>query len=460
MNTVNKITKRGYVINKDSISIKQLNYIKRELYVCPENENPFNIKYKVYRETQKSLLIPRFYGLQKIDSNVEDSIPMGTSIQNVIFNGTLRSETRQPEAVEKTVEHLQKYSGGILSLPTGYGKTTVALYILTQLKLRTIIFVHKEFLMNQWIEKIKQFLPNAEIGKIQGKTVDVVGKDIVIAMLQSVCVKEYHSSIFDGFGFTIIDETHHICTRVFSNIFFKLSTKYVLGLSATLDRKDGLTKVIHWFIGNVCFEVKRENQKQVLVEKINFTHDHYKNDFPLNRMQKVSIVDATSVIVNIHERNQMIEDYIKKCYHKGRKSIILTDRRDHCYTLFNSLKDQDYDVGLYIGGMKNHELMKSEKCKIIIATYSLAHEGLDIPTLDTLIMASPKVDITQSVGRILRETPGKLHDPLIIDIVDQWGCFISQFKKRMKVYKDTGFYVNQDKSRKDDKKLTGYQFVE
>jgi predicted helicase len=97
--------------------------------------------------------------------------------------------------------------------------------------------------------------------------------------------------------------------------------------------------------------------------------------------------------------------------------------------------------GLYIGGMKAEQLKESEACDAIFATYSLAHEGLDIPVLDTLIMASPKSDIVQSVGRILRETMGKKNNPYIIDIVDMWGPFQYQFFKRSKYYKSAGFHV-------------------
>lgn len=101
--------------------------------------------------------------------------------------------------------------------------------------------------MNQWIERIQQFLPNARVGKIQGPIVDVVDKDIVLCMLQSLISKEYDSSLFDQFGFTIIDEVHHISSQTFSTSLFKVVTKYMLGLSATMDRKDGTTNVFKCF---------------------------------------------------------------------------------------------------------------------------------------------------------------------------------------------------------------------
>ena len=117
----------------------------------------------------------------------------------------------------------------------------------------------------------------------------------------------------------------------------------------------------------------------------------------------------------------------------------------------------DFTKGLYIGGMKPDELKLSEDCDVIFATYSLAHEGLDIPALDTLIMASPKSDIVQSVGRILRETTGKVNTPYIVDIVDAWGPFQYQYFKRTKYYKSAGFSFTQEQS---ETPLSGYAFQE
>lgn len=109
--------------------------------------------------------------------------------------------------------------------------------------------------MNQWIERIHQFLPDATIGKIQGQVIDVENKDIVLCMIQSLVSKEYPSHLFESFGFTIIDEVHHISSQTFSNSLFKVVTKYMLGLSATMERKDGTTKIFKMFLGDVVHKV-------------------------------------------------------------------------------------------------------------------------------------------------------------------------------------------------------------
>ena len=420
-----------------------LNDIKKKLEVCPDNQSnsyeTSNESFKVYRESNKVLRIPRFFGLNYFETDIESKYKPIESI-DVKFEGKLKDKLEQPKISEITCKHLQEKNCGILSLPTGYGKTTIALHVISQMKMKTIVIVHKEFLMNQWIERINQFLPSARIGIIQGSKIKVKDKDIVMVMLQSVSMKDYEKGLFDSFGLTIIDETHHVCAKVFSNMLFKICTKHMLGLSATPIRKDGLTKVLNWFLGDIFYMVERENQTNVDVKTCNMQHDDIK--FPLNRLGKANIPEAINQLCSIEMRNQYIISLIKSLYETTTRNIlVLSDRRNHCEKLKNEMNISD--CGLYIGGMKNEEFMESEKCRIIIGTYSLAHEGLDIPKLDTLILATPKSDIVQSVGRILRETGEKPNNPQVYDIRDKWGLFEYQYYKRRQFYIKTGFNVKE-----------------
>jgi superfamily II DNA or RNA helicase len=442
------LSTRGYAIRLDSKTSEELQQLKSQLTVTPDVNADYGstTSYKVYQITPNYILVPRNY------FTCENTLPDGQPI-DCPFIGTLKDTTHQNEAVEHVLRGLKERGSGILSLPTGYGKTTVALYLLSVMKQKTLIVVHKEFLMNQWAERIQQFLPNARVGKIQGSVTDTQDKDIVLGMLQSLSQKKYDMGVFDGLGMTIIDETHHVCTRSFSKLFTQLNTKYLLGLSATLERKDGLTHVLHWFLGPVLFQVERKQQKQVNVRKMVFKCEHYKTPFPTNRLRKPSLPEAITKITELPERNEFIHDIVKECISQNRKILVLTDRRQHCIDLLERLRD--YNPGLYIGGMKPDELKASEECDVILATYSLAHEGLDIPALDTLIMASPKSDIVQSVGRILRETIGKQNTPYVADIVDAWGPFEYQYFKRCKYYKSAGFSYHNPTSG-----LRGYAFQE
>jgi superfamily II DNA or RNA helicase len=186
-------------------------------------------------------------------------IAFGESI-NLTFNGQLRDyQTKVLNEYLKAIDfgtpdNINKGNGtALIELWTGAGKTVLGLKIIEVLKKKTIIFVHKTFLKNQWIERIKQYLPGARIGTIQGQIVDIENKDIVLAMIQSISMKNYHESLFDSFGLSLYDECHHMSSEVFSNCLKKCNTLYGLGLSATMERKDGLTNVFKMYLGDICY---------------------------------------------------------------------------------------------------------------------------------------------------------------------------------------------------------------
>lgn len=458
------LTRGGFIIHKSQLDNNKIEWLKKELTVTPEQPgNSFATldSFPVFRESESRFRIPRHFGIEHFDLKV-NKIPNGVDI-DIPFNGELKESTNQPQAAQCAIDHIKSKGGGILSLPTGYGKTCVSLYILSQLKVKTLIIVHKDFLLNQWIERIEQFLPSANIGRIQQNKVDIHGKDIVIGMLQSIAMKSYEPSVFETFGFTIIDETHHISSKVFSKALFNVCTKYMLGLSATPIRKDGLTKVLNWFIGDIFYSVERKQQTQVDVQTITFSCDEFNDDVPMNKLGKISLSEVINKLVDIQKRNELIIKHLFEHLHNGRKIIVLSDRRSHCEILNKLLTEQNskFTYGLYMGGMKQSELKVSEECNVILATYSLAHEGLDIPSLDTLILATPKTDIVQSCGRILRETKGKKNNPLIIDICDSFGSLPNQARKRRVYYKNSGFIINgQNNTTSKERPLSGYSFVD
>jgi superfamily II DNA or RNA helicase len=303
---------------------------------------------------------------------------------------------------------------------------------------RTMIVVHKQFLADQWKERIQQFCPGATIGVVQQDKKEVEC-DFVIAMLQSLSLKEYSLSDFDSIGTLIVDEAHHICAKVFSQSLFKMCPKHIFGLSATPERKDGLTKVLHWFMGPTFFAVERKNQEQVEVFPIVYESQNYRNPPPSMRNGKLSMPNMVTEVVGDRKRNQMLVELVKKASAGTRQLLVLSDRRLHCEMLHQCFPKTS---GLYMGGMKEADLQASSQKKIIFATFSQAHEGLDIPTLDTVILASPKSDIVQSIGRIMRETRGKKNNPHIYDIHDPWSIFTAMYYKRMKVYRQGGFKIH------------------
>ena len=357
---------------------------------------------------------------------------------NVKFKGKLRP--LQKPIVEKFMKHIEKKGSGLLALHTGFGKTCLALNIIARIKKKTIIIVHKEFLLRQWIERIEQFLPNARVGKIQAKTIDTDNKDIVICMLQSLSMKDYPKELFYEYGFTIVDECHHISAEVFSRAFFKVVTKYALGLSATIRRKDGLTKVIKWFLGDVVVKKERQGEDKVLVKAIKYEV----NDDDFNKIETDfrGQIKYTTMIKKICEFNRRSE-FILKVLHDTLKAnpnqqiMILGHQKKLLQYLHDAIQHRTIaTTGYYIGGMKEKDLKITEGKKVIVATYAMAEEGLDIKTLTTLLMATPKVDVTQSVGRILRK---KYSEALVIDIVDSHCIFQRHYTKRKTFYRKQKF---------------------
>ena len=201
---------KGYTIAKNELTIEQQKQIRNDLTIKPfvmgsQINNSDGIKsFPAYRESSNKFYVPHYYGVEKYGPPKKYKITEGTNIE-LEFAGQLRDY--QEPVVNKFIEHCHnvKYGGGLLELPCAWGKTSASLYILSKLCQKTLVIVHKEFLMNQWIERIQQFLPKARIGKIQGPIIDIDNKDIVIGMLQSLSMKEYPASTFESFGLTIID---------------------------------------------------------------------------------------------------------------------------------------------------------------------------------------------------------------------------------------------------------------
>jgi superfamily II DNA or RNA helicase len=326
--------------------------------------------------------------------------------------------------------------------------TSIGLYLCSQLKKKTLVIVHKEFLMNQWIERIQQFMPEAKVGKLQGQIVDIEGKDIVLAMLQSLSMKDYPASLFDSFGLTIIDEVHHISSEVFSCALFKLVTKYMLGLSATMNRKDGTTEVFKMFLGEVLFKMERSKDEEVLVRGITYeSNDDEYNKLELDFRGQTAASTMLSKICNYNRRSEFILRVLKDMLVENPKQqiMIIASYRNILEYFHQAITHHSIcSVGYYVGGMKEAALKLSESKQVVLATYSMAAEGLDIKSLTTLMMITPMTSIEQAVGRILREK----HDfaPVVVDIIDTHDNFQRQWQKRKAFYKKNNYKIIQTRS--------------
>lgn len=428
------IGKKGYTIYKECISAQEQQEVRNELtmrpYVpkSPTQPDPFPI----YREAHNKFYLPRYYGLDNFGVPDENRIPKGTKT-SMEFVGQLREY--QMNIVNKYVEHVGISGGGLLDVDPGKGKTVMGLYIATQLQVKTLVIVHKSFLLNQWIERIEQFIPNARVGRIQGPKIDIENKDIVIGMLQSLSMKEYDEGTFDSFGLSIYDEVHHLSAEVFSRCMMNITTNYTLGLSGTMQRKDGLSKVFKMFLGPVVHKEKNKDQHEVIVKKIDYiVEDEDFNETKYDYRGNPQFSTMISKLCNYNRRSTFIIEVIKEEFRKNpdQQLMVLAHNKSLIEYLYKAIEHQKIGtVGYYVGGMKEVALKESESKQIIIATYAMASEGLDIKTLTTLLMATPKTDVCQSVGRILRV---KHASPVVIDIVDFHEIFEKQWLKRRAYY--------------------------
>ena len=403
------------------------NELKKKLTVVPFIPGaPVPTSYTVYKITNKSMYIPRYY-------NTEGELILN-NITNCNINTTAEPREYQKNVIDEIHLSIIKNGSCIACLYTGWGKTFASLYIASLLKVKTLVIVNKESLLEQWSEQIIKFL-GIKPGIIQGSKINTE-PDVCIGMIQSISMKDYNCDLFDCFSFTIFDETHHYCSKVFSNAFYKIGSFYNLGLSATLKRADKLEFVLEWFLFKPAVNV----QLLIIEPEIhihNF-YEHHETTIKYLPNGKVNSPASITSITEINCRTEYILNLIKDCYNCNRKILVLTDRKSHCDLMYTYLKDT-YSVGLYYGGMKQNDLKEANERRIIIATFQMASEGYDNPALDTLILASPKGNVEQAVGRILRR---KNENPaLVLDINDCISIFNNWNRKRHSFYKSKNFKV-------------------
>ena len=440
------LSNRGYSIPKEGLTHGQIAQLKDALTVTPVAPLEYSAgldSFPVYYESPLRLYVPRMWGQKAFGPPDADIRKEGKSLrEDLVFQGSLR-----PHQTEITDTFVAKGKNGIICVPCGWGKTFMSLAIMGKIRRKTIIVVHKEFLVSQWIGEINRVYPTARIGRLQADESEVGDEfDITIAMLQTVAKREYPDGYFNDFGFAIFDECHHLGAAHFSKALMKIQTKCMLGLSATPERTDGLSKVFGWYLGEMSTRIRaREEDTEVEVRVYDYTNtdEEYTKtsyDYRGNPIR----ARLLNTITEYEPRTRYLIPAIKQAYDEKRKTLILSDRRDHLLMWERLLKEAGApDVAFYVGGMKQNALEKSEEAQILLGTYSMAAEGMNIPTLNTIVLSTPKSNVEQSVGRILRQKKDERQfNPLIIDILDQpHDCFVSQFRKRHDYFKKCGYKI-------------------
>ena len=473
--------KKGYTVPKSILSPPDLEFLQKDLmlkpeiqgvtYGAPKDEGAF----PVYRENDKKMYLPRFYGIERYGLPDLSELEPGMDI-DVPFVKELRDY--QTDIVDKYMAHVSQHashhgqraklshsghqrwppnttnfeddqrssekfgSGGILQVPCGWGKTVMAIKIISLLKKKTMILVHKEFLMNQWIERIQEYAPQARVGKIQAQIYDVDDKDIVIAMIQTMYNKPFPQDTYSQFGLTIIDEVHRIGSEEFSKTLLKTITPYMLGISATVERKDKLTKLLHMFIGPMVYSTEKKQDDPVCVRGIVFkSTDAEFNETETDFRGKPKYSTMISKLCEFGPRKDFLVRILQDLREENPDAqiMILAHNRSLLTYLYEAICHRGFaTVGFYVGGMKQKQLKATEEQDIVLATYAMAAEALDIKTLSILVLATPKTDIVQSVGRILRM---KHEKPIVVDVVDSHDLFQNQWRQRKTYYRKCNYRI-------------------
>jgi superfamily II DNA or RNA helicase len=454
----------GYALKESELTTEQIAKIKKDLTVTPVVLAAYTqIKpksYRIYYRDKEFYYVPRFWGIEHFGTPDYVALSSGTPMSPEA-KCTFDPMPHQVEAFKKLNNIFspgkQLGDGGVLSLPCGYGKTFCAIKTACQLGLKTLIIVPTECLMDQWAEAIHGFAPGSKVGFIQRDRIETEGRDFVVAMLHSICLKDYPAKIFDQFGLTVYDECHHIGSETFCQSVMKIRTKYILGLSATPNRKDGLSEVFYRFMGPLFHREKRSGSNQIIIKKLSV----YSTDEGYNVLYLPGGTKNTSGMVTaisqIEERNQLIVFVLSELCRQGRRILLLSSRKQHLHRIKEMLDEAKIrnpvtgalvTYGFYYGkqGMnrQTHKALLAESAKsdIVLGIDIIAKEGLDIPDRNTLVWSTPPgVEIEQPAGRILRKYHKDIN-PMIIDIADNTGNFPNHSRERNKWFTEEDYIIH------------------
>lgn len=439
------LTTKGYAIRKSVLTPAQRAHIKKELTVMPVSfTTAFAPSFKLYLESAERYYLPTSWAISQFGPAQDDIRSHGDELpDSLVFQGELRDHQTAALTAFEDAAH-----NGIICLPCGYGKTFTGIAAARRIGVCFIIVVHKEFLADQWSGELKRLLPGIRIGRIQGEKCDVGPEfDVSIAMIQTICSRTFLLGTFQHFGFVIFDEVHHLGAEHFSQALHKINCPKTLGLTATPKRLDGLSKVFQWFLGPIVYQITaRPKDQTVKVECLRYTSaDDSYTDVKCDWAGKPIRACMVNAIADFVPRTRAMLDWVVPCLAEpGRKLLILSDRREHLKTFETGFKNRGItSVGYYVGGMKQKDLDASADKQVLLGTFAMASEGMNIPSLNAVLLATPKSSIEQSIGRILRLKPEeRTVIPRIYDVLDTAfvECY-GQWSKRRKYYRDCGYTI-------------------
>ena len=362
---------------------------------------------------------------------------------DVSFKGTLRLDQ---EAAVATMLH---HDAGVLSAPTAFGKTVIAAAIISRRRTNTLVLVHRTELLKQWQARLQTFLGVGKevVGTIGGGKPKPTGI-IDIAVMQSVSRKGEISQLVENYGQVIIDECHHVSSLSFESLLKRTKAKYVLGLTATPIRRDGLQAIIFMQCGPIRHVAEKPASAPQRLEVQTRTVFNHLDIAPNTGIQEIFRLIASNI-----ERTRMIADEAVAAFHEGRKVLVLTERTEHLQAIGQALMPDVPSLMILHGRMSKKqrtlltqklEALPPEAPRVLLATGKLVGEGFDHPPLDTLVLAMPvswKGTLQQYAGRLHREHTDK-SNVRIVDFVDtDQPALMRMWEKRQRGYRAMGYQI-------------------
>lgn len=441
------------------LSINSIQEIKNSLTIIKPQSKSFAFTGKKQEEEAiafysvegQNIRVPRKFGIELLRSH---GIPfVDKRVEGDVLGLTFNEEAQaqkpdlkptQDAVVYDVAKGLLDKSGsnsGLLQAGTGTGKTLMGVKAACTINRKTLVVINSEFLAEQWVSHFKRFtdIKDDEIGSIQQDEKDISGKKVVIGMIQTLVRREFTKEEKKAFGLVIFDEAHRLPAPVFSLALRKFDAKYLLGLSATPERWDGLDALLGHGLGGKLNSIVMGPQ---LVPDIYIVYNssklnpyHYKYAYGPNT-GKINLCKLINLITGLISRNQYISKLAIKAAEKDRKVMVFSDRKDQLRDVQARIEQAlPGSTALFIGGLKKAERDSAKFAKIMLCTYQFAAEALDVPERDCLILASPKSKVKQVMGRILRSQDGK-RNPVVVDVVDNNVPILEVFaSKRVREYK-------------------------
>jgi len=366
----------------------------------------------------------------------------------------------QEEVVDNSVALLNSDESHIIQADTGYGKTIIGAALIARMKVKTLILTTESDNLDDWVNSLKIILGDVKIGLWRADKTPDADCVAVVGLIQSVMKgpDRYGPDLYQDFGLVICDEVHRMGADKFSQAMWFLPAKHRIGLSATVNRKDGRQKLFKAHIGPVKVKGKFTTlvPKVIRVQttfRVPRTHDEEDNLVQIEHSPGKT-AHIFRILKSNKPRNATIIKYVKAGAAKGRNIIVFSDTIKHLQMLMEQAVKAgvpEGDIGLYAGtanykgGAKKAKAAQQEakERQVVFTTYTMAATGTNIPRLDMAILAAPKSGVIQAIGRIRRILDGK-PVPVVVDFVDDDSpVFDGYARSRLKYYKSLGCEIKE-----------------